>query len=121
MLVEEEINEKKIEFEIKKLAQYKRNKMLAAEVAEFAFEWDLNDFAKRACELVLADNWEPKNSIELIIVQSKCCYFMAQMKIDELTNENFEFCFEQPKKINEDESNQLIDEAKSAEVAKRKS
>ncbi len=31
--------------------------MLAAEVAEFAFEWDLNDFAKKACELVMADNW----------------------------------------------------------------
>jgi hypothetical protein len=90
-------------------------------VAEFAFEWDLNDFAKKACELVLTDNWEPKNSIELIIAQSKCCYFMAQIKIDELTNENFEFCFEHPKKINDEEGNQLVDESKAAEVSKGKS
>ena len=63
MLVEEEIEQKRIELERSKLRQYKRKKMLTSEVAEFAFEWELNDFSKKACEFVLTDKWEPKNAI----------------------------------------------------------
>ena len=40
-----------------------RKKLLAAEVAELAFEWELNDFAKKACDTVLSDEWDGKNSI----------------------------------------------------------
>ena len=63
MLVEEEIKEEKIKFEQKRLRLFKKKKILAAEIAELAFEWELNNFAKKACELVLADTWEAKNSI----------------------------------------------------------
>ncbi len=97
------MNEKKTEFERKKLGHYKKKKILASEVAEFAFEWELNDFAKKACELVLSDKWEGKNSIELIIAQCKCCYFMSQIKIDELISENFEFCLKNGRKMSEDD------------------
>jgi hypothetical protein len=31
--------------------------MLAAEIAKLSFEWDLNDFAKKASEFVLSDVW----------------------------------------------------------------
>lgn len=48
MLVEEEIKEEKILFEQNKLRLYKKKKLLAAEIAELAFEWELNDFAKKA-------------------------------------------------------------------------
>lgn len=58
--------------------------MLAAEIAKLSFEWDLNDFAKKASEFVLGDAWEVKNSIELVIAQGHCSLYMAQIKIDEL-------------------------------------
>lgn len=37
--------------------------MLAAEITELAFEWEINDFAKKAGEFVLADTWDGKNAI----------------------------------------------------------
>ena len=64
--------------------------MLAGEVAEFAFQWELNDFAKKACEFVLTDKWEGKNAIQMIIMQAKCQYFMGQIFIDEVVQENVE-------------------------------
>jgi hypothetical protein len=32
--------------------------------------------------LVLADNWEVKNAVELIIAQGHACLYLAQIKID---------------------------------------
>lgn len=63
ILVDEELKALKIEHERAKLKRYKRKKMLASEIAELSFEWDLNDFAKKACEFVLADTWEGKNAL----------------------------------------------------------
>lgn len=63
MLVEEEIKEEKILFEQNKLRLYKKKKLLAAEIAELAFEWELNDFAKKAAEFVLTDTWDAKHAI----------------------------------------------------------
>lgn len=37
--------------------------MLASEVAKLSFEWELNDFAKKASEFVLSDVWDVKNAI----------------------------------------------------------
>lgn len=84
MLVDEEIKKKKLEYDREKLRSYKRRKLLAAEIARLSFEWDLNDFAKKAAEFVLSDKWEEKNSIELIISQGHCCLYLTQIKIDEL-------------------------------------
>lgn len=55
----------------------------------------MNDFAKKAAEFVLADKWEEKNSIELIISQGHCCLYMTQIKIDELYQDNLEPLFEE--------------------------
>ena len=63
MLVEEEIKERKLEYEREKLRQLKRKKLLAAEIARLSFEWDLNDFAKKACDFMLIDTWDVKNAI----------------------------------------------------------
>lgn len=57
MLVDEEIKMKRLNYEREKLRALKRTKMLAAEIAKLSFEWDLNDFAKKASEFVLSDVW----------------------------------------------------------------
>lgn len=57
MLVDEEIKKRKLDYDREKLRNYKRRKLLASEIARLSFEWDLNDFAKKAAEFVLADNW----------------------------------------------------------------
>ena len=90
ILVHEEIKQEQLLFQQNNLRLYKKKKLLAAEIAELAFEWELNDFAQKAAEFVLEDKWEAKNSMELIIVQAKCCYFIGQIKIDELLQDNFE-------------------------------
>ena len=93
MLVEEEIKERKLEYDRQKLRSLKRKKLLAAQIAKLSFEWDLNDFSKKACEFVLVDNWDVKNSIELIIAQGHCSLYMAQIKIDEIYQLNSEPLF----------------------------
>lgn len=45
---------------------------------------------------------------------------MTQIKIDELTNENFQFCYQNPKRINDEDNSQLVEEAKLNEVNKKK-
>ena len=67
--------------------------MLASEVAKLSFEWELNDFAKKASEFVLSDIWDVKNAIQLVIAQGHCSLFMAQIKIDELYQDNCEPLF----------------------------
>lgn len=64
-------------------------------MAQLSFEWELNDFAKKAAELVLGDSWEVKNAVELIIAQGHCCLYLAQIKIDELYQQNLEPLFEE--------------------------
>jgi len=41
--------------------------LLATEIARLAFEWELNDLAFKACEFVCNDNWEVKNSSEMVL------------------------------------------------------
>lgn len=48
MLVEEEIKKRKLDYDREKLRSSKRRKLLASEIARLSFEWDLNDFAKKA-------------------------------------------------------------------------
>ena len=72
----------RVGYEREKLRNYKRSKLLAFEISKLSFEWELNDFCKKACELVLADRWEAKNAVELIIAQAHCALFMAQIRID---------------------------------------
>jgi hypothetical protein len=43
---------------------------------------------------VLADVWDVKNAIELIIAQGHCSLYMAQVKIDEIYQLNSEPLFE---------------------------
>ena len=49
MLVEEEIKKKKLDYDRENLRSYKRRKLLATDIAKLSFEWELNDFAKKAC------------------------------------------------------------------------
>lgn len=84
------MKKRKLEYEREKLRAYKRRKLLVSEIARLSFEWDLNDFAKKATELVLADNWEVKNAVEMIIAQGHACLYLAQIKIDELYQLNLE-------------------------------
>lgn len=53
MLVDEEIKQEKILFEQEALRNYKKKKLLAFDIAELSFEWELNEYAKRACRFVL--------------------------------------------------------------------
>ena len=45
----------------------KTKKLLVGEIAKMAFEWEINDMAIKACEFVVQDTWDPKNSSEMIL------------------------------------------------------
>lgn len=81
------------------LYQYKQKKLLAGEIAKLAFEWDMNELAIKACEFVISDKWEAKNSEEMILIQAECNYIMAQIYVDILTKDNFEIAFQQAVRI----------------------
>lgn len=54
-LVEEEINKEKILHTQKNLYQYKQKKLLSADIAQLAFDWEQDDLAMKACEFVISD------------------------------------------------------------------
>lgn len=70
-LVEEERKVLKVKEEQEMLVRYKQRKLLSAEIANMAFEWELVDLAVKSCEFVVADTWETRNASEMILVQVK--------------------------------------------------
>lgn len=59
----------------------------------------MNELAIKACEFVISDKWEAKNSEEMILIQAECNYIMAQIYVDILTKDNFEIAFQQAVRI----------------------
>lgn len=92
------------------LRELKKKKLLAAEIAELAFEWEINEVAEKACEFVVVDKWDPKNAVEMVVTQSKCYYFLAQIHIDQLLRDNFEVAFADAIPIEEEEEDSKPEE-----------
>ena len=76
-LVEEEINKEKTKHKQSNLFKYKQKKLLAAEIASLAFEWQQDDLSVKACDFVIEDVWDSKNSEEMILAQSECYYILG--------------------------------------------
>ncbi|EAR90704.2 hypothetical protein TTHERM_00705200 (macronuclear) [Tetrahymena thermophila SB210] len=117
-LVEEEINKEKLKHKQDNLYQYKQKKLLAADIAQMAFDWEQDDLAIKACEFVVANTWEISNSEEMILAQVQCYYMMAQITIDELIKDNFVIAFADPERIEAEEENENVQEELSAEKKK---
>lgn len=58
-----------------------------------AFEWELNDLSLKACEFIVNDSWDVKNSNEMIIIQVEAYFIMSQITIDNILKDNFEIAF----------------------------
>ena len=120
-LVPEEIAQEVIKHKQLNLRLFKKKKLLGAEIAELAFEWEINEVAENASEFVVVEKWEPSNSMEMILAQVKCLYFLGQLHIDYLVKENYEVAFLNPTFIEEDDkSKEELSEAQKEEVLKRK-
>ncbi|KAL4435549.1 hypothetical protein ABPG74_020325 [Tetrahymena malaccensis] len=117
-LVEEEINKEKLKHKQDNLYQYKQKKLLAADIAQMAFDWEQDDLAIKACEFVVANTWEISNSEEMILAQVQCYYMMAQITIDELIKDNFVIAFADPERIELEEENENVQEELTAEQKK---
>lgn len=59
--------------------------------------------AEKACEFVVVDKWDAKNAVEMIVAQSKCYYFLAQIHIDQLVRDNFEVAFQEATQVEEED------------------
>lgn len=46
---------------------YINRKLLAAEIAKMAFDYEINDIAIKASEFVVMDKWESRNASEMIL------------------------------------------------------
>lgn len=88
------------------LRLHKKKKLLAAEIAELAFEWEINELSESACEIVIQDKWEPENALEMILAQVKCYYFIGQLNIDYMIKDNLEVAFTDPTRIDDDDKKQ---------------
>ena len=84
------------------IRELKKKKLIAAEIAQLAFEWQINSVAEKACEFVIIDKWDPKNALEMILVQVKCYYFFAYIHVDVMGKQNFEVAFAQPISIDDE-------------------
>ncbi|CAD8135763.1 unnamed protein product [Paramecium octaurelia] len=115
-LVEEEQNREKVLKKQENLYQFKQKKLLAAEIARLAFEWEFNDLAFKACEFVCNDTWDVKNASEMILAQVECQYRMAQMIIDNLIKDNFEIPFADPIRVEENENVEELSQEKKDQV-----
>ena len=49
------------------------------------------------------DKWDPKNAVEMLVTQSKCYYFLAQIHTDQMIRDNYEVAFSDPTLIEEEE------------------
>lgn len=76
-LVPSEIEKLKVLHKFKMENQYKQKKLLSAEIAKWAFEWDISELAMEASKFVVIDNWDIKTCQEQILVQVECYYIMA--------------------------------------------
>lgn len=65
-LVAEEVQKEMVLFKQKQLQENKQIRLLVSEIAKMIFEFDL-ELASQACNFVVQDTWDLKNSHEMIL------------------------------------------------------
>ena len=114
-LVKEEFDQRELKFNQENLTSYKHKKMLAKEIASYAFDWELAEIAIKASEYVIDDQWQVKNASEMILCQVESHYILALSYIDLLLKNNYEIAFKDPIKLQSEEQGDELQEEPSEE------
>jgi hypothetical protein len=102
-LVQEEIDKEEMDFKLNLRKETKIRVLLAAEVAELAFEENLIELAQAAAKECCVNEWDVHKDIDLVIAQSKGHYVLAQCSVEHLLDEEVEIGYEKLITIDEDQ------------------
>lgn len=118
--------------EAPQLEKYERRRELKVrcvalgELADLAFEAELDEISEVAAQYCLSQTWDPAKEVELVVSQSQCCLIMAQVCADKLFQFDLEAGFIEMVKIDDDPNieaqpdTKLIDNAPQISEWKRR-
>mmetsp|Transcript_632 Transcript_632/g.1142 ORF Transcript_632/g.1142 Transcript_632/m.1142 type:complete len:1749 (+) Transcript_632:55-5301(+) len=82
--------------------EFKTRCALLGELADLAFEAELDEIAEIAAMYCLTQTWDPVKEVELVVSQAQCCLIMSQVCADKLFELDLEAGFIDLVKIDDD-------------------